>query len=185
MAPIKEYIETLKYKGFDIRIELDECGESPREWDNICVFHIAHRHYKFGDENYNDAYSIKEAFDEAKNNGDIVLSLYMYDHSGITISLAPFSCPFDSGQVGFVQVSRQKMIEEFGKKIFTKALKKKAFEVAEGEVKTMDSFLRGEVYGYVVKRGDEAEDSCWGYYDTDEAMEEAKSLVDCMAKDKG
>ena len=140
------YVETLEYKGYDIKIEYDECGESPREWDNICVFHVAHKSYGFGDENYNDAFSIKEAFDEAKSNGDIVLPLYMYDHSGITISLAPFSCPWDSGQVGFVQVPREKMLEEFGKKIFTAALKKKAFTVAESEVKTMDSYLRGEVY---------------------------------------
>jgi len=134
---MSDAIETTDYRGHNIEIFPDERGESPREWNNICVFHVAHKNYAFGDTNYNSYESIKEAEQEAIQDGDIVLPLYMYDHSGITISLSPFSCPWDSGQVGFVQVPRKKMLEEFGKKIFTKQLKDKALQIAEGEVKTL------------------------------------------------
>ncbi len=165
--------ETETYKKHEIEIEYDEHAESPREWDNICVFHVAHRNYSFGDENYNDSESIHEAQRIAKKAGDIVLPLYMYDHSGITISLTPFSCRWDSGQVGFVQIPRKKMIEEFEKKIFTPALKKKALKIAESEVKTLDCYIRGDVYGYVID-----EDSCWGYYSIKDAMDDAKGTID-------
>jgi len=177
---MSDIVETIEYKGHNIDICYDSCDFSPRENDNICVFHIAHKRYSFGDKNYNNYEDIKIAENEAKRNGDIVLPLYMYDHSGITISLSPFSCPWDSGQVGFVQVPKKKMIEEFGKKVFTPALKKRALEIAEAEVSEMDSYCRGEVYGFNI---DDGEDSCWGFVgDIKYCIEEAKGSVDCMVK---
>jgi len=178
-----------EYKGYKIEIHQDECGGSPREWDNICIIHTGHKRYSIGDKNYNDRESIDEAFHEAKENGDIVLPLYLYDHSGITISLSPFSCPWDSGQVGFVVVPRLKMIEEFGKKNFTLKLKARALEIAESEVNTLDQFIRGEVYGYkVFGEGDDGDreelDSCWGYYGEEDAITEAKSIVDYYVEEK-
>jgi len=180
---MSDSVETIEYKNHKIEIFYDECGYSPRENDNMCVFHIGHSRYSFGDENYTDRESIDEAFHEAKKAGDLVLPLYMYDHSGITISLSPFSCPWDSGQVGFVQVKRKEIIDNFGKKIFTKKLKQKAEEVAEMEVKEMDSYVRGEVYGYKI---DEDEgDSCWGFVgDIKYCIEEAKSVIDYIVKNE-
>lgn len=174
-------VETEQYKGHTIEIKQDENPESPRNWDNMCVFHIAHRNYNFGDKNYSDRESIIEAQQEAIRNGDIVLPLYMYDHSGITISLTPFSCPWDSCQVGFVQVPRKKIMKEFGKKIFTKQLKEKALKFAEGEVQALDTYLTGEIVGYVV---DDNDDSCWGYYTIEDAMSEAKLAVDWIVEQK-
>lgn len=163
------------YKNHNISIQYDESAESPREWDNLCIFHIAHRRYSFGDKNYNDLESINKAEKEAKANKDIILPLYMYDHSGITISLSPFSCPWDSGQVGFIQIPREKVLKEFSAKIFHKKLKEKAKNIAKGEVETLDKYLRGEVYGYVI---DDIEDSCWGFFSIEDAIQEAKNIID-------
>lgn len=168
--------ESKTYKGHNISVCYDECAESPREWDNLCVIHVAHRNYGFGDENYSDNESIQEARREAKANGDIILPLYMYDHSGITISTSPFSCRWDSGQVGFVQIPKEKVLEEFSAKIFHKKLKEKVIELAQGEVETLDKYLRGEVYGFIV---DKNGDSCWGYYSIEDAMQEAEYSIDC------
>ena len=44
----------------------------------------------------------------------IILPLFLYDHSGITMSTGPFSCPWDSGQVGWIYAPKQKFIEETG-----------------------------------------------------------------------
>jgi len=173
-------LETETYKGHEIKIVTDLNAESPREWDNLCIIHVAHQHYNIGDENYNDHESIKAAEREAKRNGDLVLPLYMYDHSGITIALTPFSCKWDSGQVGFVQVPRLKMMEEFGKKLFTSQLKQKGRKIAEGEVENLDTYVRGDIVGYTI---DDDGDSCWGYYSVEDAMGEAKGVVDWMIKD--
>ena len=115
-----EAIETIEYKGHTIKIHQDECGYSPRENDNICEFHCSHRNYNLGDKgfNYRTGKECCEAALERKHNGDIMLPLYLYDHSGITISLTPFSCPWDSGQVGFVVVPRKAMLENWGNKIY-------------------------------------------------------------------
>lgn len=174
-----EPVESIQYKNHTISIHYDECAESPRTWDNIAEIHCCHRRYSLGDEgfNYRNGQDCIEVAQEAEKNGDIVLPLYLYDHSGITISLSPFSCPWDSGQVGFVIIRREKMLSEFSARKFSKSLKAKALKIAQSEVETYDQFLRGEVYGYKI---DDNGDSCWGYYGQEECMAEAKSVVDSM-----
>lgn len=49
----------------------------------------------------------------------IVLPLYLYDHSGITMNTTGFSCPWDSGQVGWIYASKEDALKEFGGKSFT------------------------------------------------------------------
>jgi len=172
--------DTKEYKNHTIDIAIDENPDSPRTWTNTCVFHILHKKYAFGDKNYSSMETYEEAIKEARNKKDIVLPLYMYDHSGTTISLTPFACKWDSGQVGAVVIPRKAMLDNFGKKIFTSNLKKKALEIASLEVNTMDNFLQGYVYGYIV----DAIHSCWGYYSVDEAIAEAKSIIDDMVIEK-
>jgi hypothetical protein len=176
-----EPVETITYKDHKISIYPDDNPESPREWDNLAEFHCSHRRYSLGDKNFNysSGSDCVQAAQQAQKQGDVVLPLYLYDHSGITISLSPFSCPWDSGQVGFVIIRREKMLSEFSARKFTKSLKKKALKIAEGEVKEYDQYLRGEIFGYKI---DEDGDSCWGYYGQEECMEEAKSVVDSMAE---
>ncbi len=109
----------------------------------------------------------------------MVLPLYMYDHSGITIALTPFNCRWDSGQVGFVQVPRLKMMEEFSKKIFTKQLKEKGLLHAQAEVETLDVYIKGDVCGFVV---DDHDDSCWGFFSVKDALEAARESIDYTIK---
>jgi len=42
----------------------------------------------------------------------IIMDIYLYDHSSITISTTPFSCPWDSGKVGYIYVLKSKVFEE-------------------------------------------------------------------------
>lgn len=101
----------------------------------------------------------------------VVLPLYLYDHSGITMATTPFSCQWDSGQVGFIYCSFDKIKEEYGE--LTEETKAKAKEVLEAEVKVYDCYLRGDVYGYETDSGD----SCWGYYGLEEAFNAGKEAV--------
>jgi len=181
---MQDAIDTIKYKGYKIEIFQDDNTESPRDWDNLGVFHCWHRRMNLGDKNYNfDNYNseieYKEVLKAAKRNNDIIYPLYCYQHSGIVLSLSPFSCPWDSGQVGIIIVNKQKAIEEYGKKIFTKQIRDKVFNYIKGEVETYNQYLSGDVYGYnTIDKDGEDVDSCWGYYGQEICIEEAKSLVD-------
>jgi hypothetical protein len=100
----------------------------------------------------------------------IELPLYLYDHSGITMSTGAFGCQWDSGQVGFIYVTIAKIKAEYDWKLLTKARRKKIEEYLRSEVKIYDDYLTGSVYGYTVERLDNATgeweqvDSCWGFF---------------------
>lgn len=51
---------------------------------------------------------VKAALDEKV----AMLPLFLYDHSGITMSTGPFHCPWDSGQVGFIYMTYEKFFDE-------------------------------------------------------------------------
>lgn len=70
-----------------------------------------HRSYNFNDTDL-DAYDYdtKEELEEAikeRYKGATILPLYMYEHSGIALSTTPFSCPWDSGRLGFVIMTKE------------------------------------------------------------------------------
>jgi hypothetical protein len=131
---------------------------------------------------------IKSLIQKAIDKHYIILPLYLYDHSGITISTSPFSCPWDSGQVGIIYISIKDVLKEFNRKKMSKKLRSKAINLMIAEVKTYDQYLTGEVYGYLIEPTDknksiECDDSCWGFYGYDHEksglMEYAKNAIDC------
>lgn len=166
-------MEQIEYKGYQIQISPDENPESPREWDNITTMICFHKRYNLGDshEIKHQDYSSWKEMEQAiikQYNPVIIKPLYLLDHSGITISTHDFNDRWDSGQIGFVLVSRKDALECFGVKRISTAIKKKAEQLLEGEVVTYDQYLRGDVYGYRVKDSEGEEiDSCWGYYGYD------------------
>lgn len=101
----------------------------------------------------------------------IMADLYLYDHSGLAMSTGSFSCPWDSGQVGFIYVSREQVLKEYGWKRLTAKRREQIETYLTGEVETYDQYLQGQVYGFVVEKfedGDWVEDdACWGFYGDD------------------
>ena len=181
-----EAAETETYKNHTIAIEYEDSPESPREDDNLCEIHHWHERYNLGDVQHTDTESVEEMLAIAKRQGDLIMPLYCYEHGGITISLNSFAgklpqghYEFDSGQAGFIVIRRKKVLEEFGKKVFSAKLKKRARKIAEAEVEIFDAYLQGNVYGYIV---DYDGDSCWGFYSIKDAIDEAKSTIDYIVK---
>lgn len=179
-----EPIHTEYYKGFTIEIIPDEDAENPRTaWDNLGTMQCFHRRYTLGDKNLirHEDYAGWDEMEDAirKDLGaEIILPLYMYDHGGITISTSPFSCPWDSGRIGFIYVTREKLLKEYGNVRLTKDIIAKATKVLEGEVEVYDQFVQGDVYGYTIKDSEgEDGDSCWGYYGIEAAEEAAKEAI--------
>lgn len=93
----------------------------------------------------------------------IMLPLYLLDHSGLAMQTTSFHDPWDSGQVGWIYVSKEDALKEFGGEKMTGAIKKKAEDLMRSEVATYDSYLRGECYGFELYKNGELEDSCWGF----------------------
>jgi hypothetical protein len=157
-----------------IKIEQDTDASSPRlEFDNAAVFVCFHRRYKLGDKHdYKDPSEFKSWLKE--NSGDIAIRvpLFMYDHSGLTVSTRPFSCPWDSGQIGEIYMTKETVEKEFGGDI------EKAKSCIEAEVSAYDQYLQGDVYGYVIEDENGTQvDSLWGLYGRDYAIEAAKSAA--------
>lgn len=174
------------YKGHEIEIETDENPQNPRtEWENLTEIHCSSDHYYLGENNHPDAEDIRLVIDEAKQQNDFVMWVHAYIHSGIRLSLKSFygrlpqgHAEFDSGVSGVIIVRRETFLKEFGGKKWSPKRKKRAEEICEADIETFNSYLSGEVYGYMIDDPDGG--SCWGYYTTEEAIEEAKIVVDAM-----
>lgn len=180
-----EPYETIEKDDCTIAIYQDECGESPREWDNLGTMVCWHNRYNLGDVQLGDRnfvkgkpyfYDIDDLNEFLKENKDklIVLPLYLYDHSGITMSTSnrryPFNDGWDSGCVGVIYVTYETIREEYGWKVITRARQEQIKEYLRNEVEVYDDYLTGNVYGYEVfcdnhdPEHEESIDSCWGFY---------------------
>lgn len=143
---------------------------------------------EFLDCDWKDVLSIDEILDIAKKYY-VMLPLYLFDHSGLSMSTSSFSCRWDSGQVGFIYTTIDKIKAETCYECSTdEEWAEKTREILEGEVETFDQYLTGDVWGFKLEKkvgceccGNiewEDEDSCWGFYGTDYEMNGMKHHVD-------
>ena len=117
------------------------------------------------------------------------LPLYLYDHSGITMSTGSFCDSWDSGQVGFIYVTKEDIEKEYG--AFNKKNLETAMSVLRGEVDIYNQYIHGDVYWYRLEKflggtvaGEEVSpqealyadifweeiDSCGGFYGSDRCV---------------
>ena len=183
---MSKYIKEIPYKNHTICVGYSQINESPREWDNLGTMVCFHRRYDLGDKTeyrQNDYSSFEELEKDIikKENVGVILPLYLYDHSGITMNTTGFTCKWDSGQIGFIFISKEKILNEFGGKRVSKKLKDKMERYLIGEVETYDKYLKGEVYEYDIKNMDDVIIvSCSGYYIEEDMINECKSIIDSL-----
>ena len=117
----------------------------------------------------NPAYSEKmmdKAIGRTLADHVIMLPLYLYDHSGITISTGPFSCPWDSGRVGWIYTTKEKVRKYWGVKRVGKRVLRQVWDTLQGEVNEYDHYLTGAVYCFRLEDVDGEEiDGCGGFYE--------------------
>lgn len=105
---------------------------------------------------------------DPEQNHILVEPLYKFDHSGIIYATTPFSCPWDSGQVGYI-FTTLKDFERIGHEWSVE----KAKEYMNGEVELYNNYISGECFGFKVEEINTC-DSCtsdhteeleavWGY----------------------
>jgi hypothetical protein len=180
----------------DKRAEIlyDELAEDPRSWyDHIGKMVCMHKRYKLGDEQLNendfDCWEQVGNYLTEERDAKVILPLYLYDHSGITMSTRSFNDRWDSGMVGFIYVDRATCVKEFGEKFDVAKIEQELRE----EIEEYDDYLTGQVYWFrifekqeyvetcphcneVIKREEEEVeiDSCGGFYGIDRAREAVK-----------
>jgi hypothetical protein len=178
-------LQTIEHKGYTINIIADHFAESPRTWDNLGTMICFHKRYNLGDQTEHSSKDFSSWQDLKKTlekNAAVILPIYMYDHSGQTVSTTPFACPWDSGQIGFIYVDKQKAREAMMVKRLTKKTIEHVKNLLEQEVKTYDVWISGSVLGYEIidNQNDEQIDSCYGYYSKESLMEDAKNIIKNM-----
>lgn len=178
-----------------VKIEFDPDPPNPRkEYDNLATMVAFHRRYNLGDETdyRQEDYSSWDELEKAiiKNEDPAVIQpLFLYDHSGLALSTGSFQgraphAEWDSGQVGFVFIPKEKARKEYGK--LTKKSLENAKKVLEREVETYDQYLGGQVYGYVIEDENEEElDAVWGFFGLDYVKEEARRAAESILKRHG
>lgn len=131
----------------------------------------------------------------------VILPLYLYDHSGISMSAGSNGVNFnrrshnafdpggwDTSSVGFIFCTWEDVEREYGVGPDKDGVEpiQRAERYLRGEVETYSQYLEGSVYGYVIEPKDNnqiaCDDSCWGFYgydwDNNGLLENAKPSID-------
>lgn len=186
-------IDSFTHKGHTVEIAYDEFrDENPFDECNLGTFVAFHKRYKLGttqdaykNENYNSWSELEK--DIIKNeNPVVILPVFMYDHSGLSFKIGSFQgmlpqghAEFDSGQVGYIFVSREKAVKEYGCKRFSKKQVEIITNVLKGELEEYTAWVNGQIYGYHIEDdAGECIDSCGGYTDMNTLREDAISVID-------
>lgn len=165
-----------------LKIYQDDDPQNPRtEWDNFGKMVCFHKRYQLGDVGHGiseddfSAWSELEQYLIEEKGAAVILPIYMYDHSGLSVNTTGFSCSWDSGQIGYTYITCKEILENWGENQITKELRQKAHDLLVGEVQNYNDYLTGNVYGYILEdeNGNELW-SCWGY-SGDGAVEQIKS----------
>ncbi len=195
----------------EIHFDSDTCNPR-KEFDHVGKMICWHRNYQLGDKHkhhdtddllWDLATDIHPDFPSRENVewGDsvwrdrawaivnkhfVILPLYLYDHSGITMSTGAFSCPWDSGHVGWTYLRLEKARKDLflSKEQPTPVeVRQHALEALESEVEEYDQYLTGQVFGFITYalgldgEKDEELDSCWGFYGEKAALEAGKESL--------
>jgi hypothetical protein len=192
-------VEVIEKDNKRVEIFYDEFAENPRdEFENLGIMLCKHKRYNLGDwrEKFDwdqfDSWDGIEEYLKTECKVQVILPLYLYDHSGITISTYPFQCHWDSGQVGFIYIDSETCINNGGKNFTKEHLE----EDLIAEVRLYDFYLRGETYSYKIFEnqrpfkecphchgmidGDEEIveiDSCSGFYGLDDVKEVIEEML--------
>ena len=163
-------ITTTDGRKLRLVIEQDEFPEDPRSWDNLETMLCCHREYHLGDCNSNketeeqlaeicrkygksdeeiDEMTFAEEVQFILDQDDVCgLPLWLYDHSGISISTSRV-CPWDSSLVGLIFVEKDFFIEHT---CITNEenWKKEARGMLEDKIEVYNYFLQGNVYAWTL-----------------------------------
>lgn len=186
-------MEKVNYGGHKIVFVPDTELPNPRENDGkICEMICFHKKYEIGDshdlksEDYSGWDGLRQHLIKERG-AKVITPIYMYDHSSQTIKTSPFSCKWDSGQIGFAIVTALTIKECYGDdQDVTPEFLVGCGKQLELEVQDYCAYIEGDGIGYkIYAEADEAEETViqevFGFYGSDEktngALESAKADI--------
>lgn len=188
-----DVIEKITRNGKTLAIHRDEWAENPRD-EMECLGTLLCWHRRYGLGGRADK-TVSKEFDPSRYSGweemekdivrrkkpAVILPVFLYDHSGVSMNTTGFSCPWDSGQVGFIYATRREILTYFARRRLTQGVQEVTRKMLQAEVATYAKYANGDVYGYTVTddETDEVIDSCSGIYtDNLTAVKEAAGWRD-------
>lgn len=127
---------------------------NPRHESNLGTMLCFHNRYRLGDGPVGlnprsfSGWSDLEAYLREAKQALIILPLYLYDHSGLRMKVGSFQgllpgghAEFDSGQVGFIYITKAKIKSEYPGKLIRARLLAKVEGILREEVAEYDRFL--------------------------------------------
>ena len=176
--------EEKMHRGFKCSVYYDPDPMSPDDWDTLGTIYSCHRKYNLQRHKMKEIIEYDEDGNWHVDKDYLYVLIYYYDHGGLCLwsSSELQRCGWDEGLFGLMAVHKDKAAMEFGD-MSNPENYERAMNCLDAEVKCWDTYVRGEVYGYVVEDEDGYEvGSCWGFYDDPEdVMKEAISIADGMA----
>lgn len=185
-----------------VKVEYDDFPTNPRDDDQLGIMVCWYPGHTLGDEQFapgdmDGAHDMREVgeYIQRERGGLNLIPLYVYEHSGITISAGatiedvvpeitargvnPFdSAGWDTTAVGYIYTTEER-IAELG------TPREYIDEALRGEVTEYAAYLEGQVFTYSVERHTdptcddddcthhvEDVDSCGGFYDDADALSE-------------
>lgn len=154
-------------------IESDHDPISPREWDNFGTLIMLHNRYQFGDRIFEngDATDFISAFkhhlataEDCTINDVVYLPVFMFDHSGIRVNTTSFNDNWDSGQIGYIYITKQQLRSTYSVKRISAKLREQTLAILADEINILNQYLSGDVFGFTIKYQNGDMNSCYGFY---------------------
>ena len=164
---------------FVVNIEQDFMPESPREWEHLGTIVGKHRRYQLADveEDYDGMLELlcvdhekcpaklRASYEDGDDYYDdierrawrfieqryCILPVYMYEHGDIMLSTAPFSCQWDSGQLGYIYVRKDEALAKMGKKKWTKKVQQQVESILEVEINEYSQYISGDIWCFQIE----------------------------------
>lgn len=157
------------------RLMLDEWPENPREmWDHeTTIVYSCDSRYVLGDE-------AVDPDDFVMPDNVWAFPVYAHIHSGVRLSMSDPQDGWDSGQSGYIYISKDRVPDEA-----------RAYEICRADIAEFSAFLGEDVWGYALYRVPEGEDPdmvsygaceelnvCFGFYGYDAVQRVIRDLFE-------
>lgn len=170
-------LKSKKVGNYTVKVNYDEVANSPREYDDLSTIYSNHRRIN------PDNHSIDELLDDEHNlkiEGLVALKVWLFEHGTYAFKITeldegnPFGngmyAQFDSGVFGVIAIPIEAAKKVWGGDDW----EEKAKHCMKCAIDEYDKYVNGEVFYYYIENNNgELVDSCGGYYDMEEAMNDA------------
>jgi len=191
-------VETITYKGFEIKVEREHYPEDPRYFydyaGRIATYNDSHVGFNecelIGATAKNGYLSWSSELKWYIFNVKMHAILPLYESNGIYSTES-----VQGNQIGFIYMPKDRFKERYFNQdcipdIYKKdnpdiTIRQVCEIILKGEVETFNDYKNGEVYGWTIEFPEETE-SCWGYYGEDHeksgVIESAMNSIDCYLR---